>query len=94
MSVALCNGRASRRIPAVFLIFFVLRYLARLARNLRRDDVEMNAPIASLANTLLEPLCRPWAIVGSGLAGGALGFDGVRLGARLAWRLLQLLLSL
>jgi hypothetical protein len=76
------------------LIVFVFSYLARLAQILRRDRVEMNAPIASLANTLLEPLCRPWAFVGSGLVGGALGVDGVRLGARLAWRLLQLLLSL
>jgi hypothetical protein len=54
----------------------------------------MNAPIASLATTVLEPLCRPWAVVSAGLFGGAAGLDGVRLCARLAWRLLQLLLSL
>jgi hypothetical protein len=48
-----------------------------------------------LANRLLGPLNRPWAVVGGGLAGGGvLWTDTFGQGARLAWRLLSLLLSL
>ena len=53
-------------------------------------------PTASvLANRFLEPLSRPWAVVGGGLLGGGTLLSGaLGGGARLAWRLLCLLLTL
>ncbi len=53
-------------------------------------------PTASaLANRFLEPLSHPWAVVGGGLLGGGTLLSGVLGdGARLAWRLLCLLLAL
>jgi hypothetical protein len=53
-------------------------------------------PAASaLASRFLEPLTRPWAVVGGGLVGGgALWADTLNQGVRLALRLLSLLLSL
>ncbi len=53
-------------------------------------------PSASLvASRFLEPLSRPWAVIGGGLAGsGALFSDVLGGGVRLAWRLLSLLLTL
>ena len=53
-------------------------------------------PSASLlASRFLEPLSRPWAVIGGGLAGsGALFPDVLGGGVRLAWRLLSLLLTL
>ena len=48
-----------------------------------------------LAGRFLEPLTRPWAAVGGGLlGGGALFSDAAAQGARAAWRLLSLLLTL
>jgi len=48
-----------------------------------------------VASRFLEPLTRPWAAVGGGLlGGGALFSDAVHQGARAAWRLLSLLLTL
>ena len=56
------------------------------------------APIPAadaLASRFLEPLTRPWAVVGGGLVGGgALWADTLNQGVRLALRLLGLLLSL
>ncbi len=56
----------------------------------------MPFPTASvLANRFLEPLSHPWALLGGGLLGGGTLFPGaVGDGARLAWRLLCLLLAL
>ncbi|MDD5562831.1 MAG: hypothetical protein PHQ91_03880 [Thermoanaerobaculaceae bacterium] len=56
----------------------------------------MPLPTASvLANRVLEPLSHPWAVLGGGLLGGGALFPGaVGDGARLAWRLLCLLLAL
>jgi len=55
------------------------------------------APLPSadlLASRFLGPLTRPWALLGGGLAGGgALWGDALVHGARLALRLLGLLLS-
>jgi hypothetical protein len=55
------------------------------------------APVPSaslLASRFLGPLTRPWAVLGGGLAGGgALWADSLAHGARLAFRLLALLLS-
>ncbi len=53
-------------------------------------------PIAAgtVASRLLEPLTHPWAIVAGGAVSlGAFG-DGPAAVARIAWRLLQLLLAL
>jgi hypothetical protein len=56
------------------------------------------APVPSaavLASRFLDPLTRPWAVVGGGLVGGgALWADTLHQGVRLALRLLGLLLSL
>jgi hypothetical protein len=56
------------------------------------------APVPSaslLASRFLEPLTRPWAVVGGGLVGGgALWADTLDRGVRLALRLLGLLLAL
>ena len=47
-----------------------------------------------LATRFLEPLARPWAFLGVGVAGGGvLGVEAMAHGARLALRLLALLLS-
>jgi hypothetical protein len=53
-------------------------------------------PSASvLANRFLEPLTHPWAVVGGGVLGGGTLLSGaLGDGARLAWRLLCLLLAL
>ena len=48
-----------------------------------------------LASRFLEPLSRPWAVVGGGLVGGGALFSQVLGdGTRIAWRLLCLLLTL
>jgi hypothetical protein len=56
------------------------------------------APVPSasiLASRFLEPLTRPWAVVGGGLVGtSALWADTLNQGLRLALRLLGLLLAL
>jgi hypothetical protein len=56
------------------------------------------APLSTasvLASRFLEPLSHPWAVVGGGVVGGgALSADAFVQGARLALRLLGLLLSL
>ncbi len=56
------------------------------------------APLPSaslLASRFLGPLTRPWALLGGGLAGGGAAWaDSLTHGARLALRLLGLLLSL
>ena len=50
---------------------------------------------SALANRFLEPLSHPWAVVGGGLLGGGTLYSGaLGEGARLAWRLLCLLLAL
>ncbi len=51
--------------------------------------------VSVLAGRFLEPLTRPWAVVGGGvLAGGAVHMAAIAQGARLAWRLLGVLLTL
>ncbi len=51
--------------------------------------------VSVLAGRFLEPLTRPWAVVGGGVAaGGALHVAAIAQGARLAWRLLNVLLTL
>ncbi len=51
--------------------------------------------VSVLAGRFLEPLTRPWAVVGGGvLAGGAVHMAAIAHGARLAWRLLSVLLTL
>ena len=51
--------------------------------------------VSLLAGRFLEPMTRPWAAIGGGLlGGGALFSDAITQGARVAWRLLSLLLTL
>ena len=51
--------------------------------------------VSLLAGRFLEPLTRPWAAIGGGpLGGGAVFPDAITQGARVAWRLLGLLLTL
>ncbi|MBZ5589530.1 MAG: hypothetical protein LAO05_13290 [Acidobacteriia bacterium] len=51
--------------------------------------------VSLLAGRFLEPLTRPWAAIGGGLLGGGAVFsDAITQGARVAWRLLGLLLTL
>jgi hypothetical protein len=67
-----------------------------LAEDLHSQAVMVPFPSVSvLAGRFLEPLTRPWAAFGGGLlGGGALFSDAIAQGARLAWRLLSLLLTL
>ncbi len=67
-----------------------------MARGLQSFAGMVPFPSASvLANRFLEPLSRPWAVVGGGLLGGGTLVSGALVdGARLAWRLLCLLLAL
>jgi hypothetical protein len=52
-------------------------------------------PSASRGSRFLEPLTRPWAVVGVSVAGGGVAWSDVSADAlRVAWRLLGLLLSL
>lgn len=52
-------------------------------------------PSASLASRFLEPLTRPWAVVGASVAGGGVAWsDASQEAIRVAWHLLHLLLSL
>ena len=51
--------------------------------------------VSVLAGRFLDPLTRPWAVVGGGVfAGGAFQVAAIAQGARLAWRLLNVLLTL
>jgi hypothetical protein len=55
----------------------------------------MVMPSASLASRFLEPLTRPWAVVGASVAGGGVAWsDASQEAIRVALHLLHLLLSL
>ncbi len=69
--------------------------LCRLARFLITELGMMVMPSASLASRFLEPLTRPWAVVGASMAGGGVAWgDASSEALRVAWHLLHLLLSL
>ena len=51
--------------------------------------------VSLLAGRFLEPLSKPWAVIGAGVVGGgAFRAAAIAQGARLAWRLLTVLLAL
>ncbi|HPC82966.1 MAG TPA: hypothetical protein P5234_06165 [Thermoanaerobaculaceae bacterium] len=66
-----------------------------MARFLMGESAMMVPPTAALASRFLEPLTHPWAAVVASLTGGGPAWNDASFEAvRVAWRLLQLLLSL
>jgi CBS-domain-containing membrane protein len=82
--------RAFPRIP------LIVKWFYSLAGELHSALVMVPLPSVSLlAGRLLEPLSKPWAVVGGGMVGGgAFHATAIVQGARLAWRLLTVLLTL
>ncbi len=74
----------------------ILQHIPALAAELHTTRGMVPLPSVSLlASRFLDPLTRPWAAIGGGLAGGgALFSDAIAQGARVALRLLSLLLTL
>ncbi len=77
-------------------MILILHKFHPLAEDLQRAVGMMPfTSVSVLAGRFLEPLTKPWAAVGGGLAvGGAAHIAAIAQGARLAWRLLAVLLTL